>query len=295
MFARLLVAASLLAAAGSAPAQPTAADGQAEWAQQCKDWDDWDKPGPPFHVFGNTYYVGTCGISAILITTAEGDILIDGGPANAGSLVARNIEALGFPLSDVKMITHSHEHHDHVGGLAELQRLTGAEVFASPAAAKALTSGTATKDDPQFEEHGSFPPVAARDFSQRNPAVSIGDLKLHAIETPGHTPGALSWQWQSCREAGRCKTIVYADSLTPVSSDGYRFSDHPAYLAAFRASLAKVAALDCDILLTPHPSASGMRDKLIKRDFTDPEGCKAYAARLSKQLDERLAKEADGR
>jgi metallo-beta-lactamase class B len=291
MFARLLAAASLLAAAGSAPAQPTAADGQAEWAQQCKDWDDWDKPGPPFHVFGNTYYVGTCGISAILITTAEGDILIDGGPANAGSLVARNIEALGFPLSDVKMITHSHEHHDHVGGLAELQRLTGAEVFASPAAAKALTSGTATKDDPQFEEHGSFPPVAARDFSQRNPAVSIGDLKLHAIETPGHTPGALSWQWQSCGEAGRCKTIVYADSLTPVSSDSYKFSDHRELVAAFNNSLVRVGSLRCDILLSPHPSASDMRSRLLAGNLLDTKACFRYANALKQRLDARLAQE----
>ena len=90
-------------------------------------------------------------------------------------------------------------------------------------------------------------------------------------------------------------TIVYADSLTPVSSDGYRFSDHPEYLAAFRASIAKIASLKCDILLTPHPSASGMRDRLLKGSLVHPQACQAYAARLSKQLDERLAKEADGK
>ena len=80
---------------------------------------------------------------------------------------------------------------------------------------------------------------------------------LTAVATPGHTPGALTWHWGSC-DGGVCRQIVYADSLTPVSRDNYRFSDHPAYLAAYRASIAKVAALDCDILLTPHPSASNM-------------------------------------
>lgn len=112
--------------------------------------------------------------------------------------------------------------------------------------------------------------------------------------TPGHTPGALTWQWQSCEQRERCRTIVYSDSLSPVSRDDYRFSDHPAYLAAFRASLAKVAALDCDILLSPHPSASGMRERLLKGDFNDPDACKDYAAGIGKRLDERLAKEASG-
>jgi metallo-beta-lactamase class B len=122
-----------------------------------------------------------------------------------------------------------------------------------------------------------------------------GATELLSLATPVHTPGALSWQWESCETKERCLTIVYADSLTPVSSDGYRFSDHPAYLAAFRASLARIASLKCDILLSPHPSGSGMRDRLLKGNLVDPQGCKAYAARLSKQLDERLAKEADGK
>lgn len=295
MFARLLSAALLLVAAAPAPpARPTVADQQALWTQQCKDWDTWDKRAPPFKVYGDTYYVGTCGISAILIVSHPGAILIDGGPADAGVLVARNVEKLGFKLSHVTLLLHSHEHHDHVGGLAELQRLTGAPVFASAEAALALRSGGPSKDDPQFAEHGTFPAVKVRQIIGDGETFKIGDLALQGIATPGHTPGAMSWQWQSC-EGQVCKTIVYADSLTPVSSDDYRFGDHPEYLAAFRTSLARIAALKCDILLSPHPSASGMRDRLLKGDLTDPQGCKAYAARLSKQLDERLAKEANDR
>lgn len=290
-----MVAALALLTLGTTPPPPaSSADGQSQWAQQCKDWDDWNKPGPPFHVFGNTYYVGTCGISAILIDSPERAVVIDGGPADAGGLVAKNIRALGFDLSHVKLLLHSHEHHDHVGGLAELKRLTGADVYASPLAAEVLASGKPSADDPQFAGGSTFPPVQVKRTIAPGEVARVGQSALVAIETPGHTPGALSWQWRSC-EAEVCKTIVYADSLTPVSSEGYRFSDHPAHLAAFRASLARIAALDCDILLTPHPSASGMRERLLKGDLTDPEGCKAYAARLSKQLDERLAKEADGR
>jgi metallo-beta-lactamase class B len=114
---------------------------------------------------------------------------------------------------------------------------------------------------------------------------------LTAIATPGHTPGALTWRWGSC-EGGICRQIVYADSLTPVSSDKYRFSDHPDTLTAYRASIARVAALDCDILLTPHPSASNMIARFDGREpLENRNACKDYAAQLTKQLDERLTKE----
>jgi metallo-beta-lactamase class B len=102
----------------------------------------------------------------------------------------------------------------------------------------------------------------------------------------------MSWQWVSC-DGGVCRTIVYADSLSPVSRDDYRFSDHPQLVQQFRDSIAKVAALDCDILLTPHPSASKLDERLaLGEPLLDTGGCKAYAAQLGKALDDRLAKEA---
>ena len=122
--------------------------------------------------------------------------------------------------------------------------------------------------------------------------VRVGDSILIAALTPGHTPGAVTWHWGSC-DGGVCRQIVYADSLSPVSRDDYRFSDHAAYLQAYRASIAKVASLDCDILITPHPSASGMPDRFPGRaPLENPDACHDYAAGLTKKLDERLAKEA---
>ena len=298
MFARLLSASLLLSATAFAwPRHEPPADAQAQWTQRCKDWDDWDKTGPPFLIHGQTYYVGTCGISAILIVGAEGHTLIDSGTDAGAGVVAANIKKLGFKLSDVNTLLVTHEHHDHVGGMARLQRLTGAHLVSSPRAAPVLNSGTSDREDPQTMEHMHFPPAHVTDVLdlKDGEARILGATEFRALATPGHTPGALSWQWESCDKPNRCLTIVYADSLTPVSSDGYRFSDHPAYLAAFRASLAKIASLKCDILLSPHPSASGMRDRLLNGSLVDAEGCKAYATKLSKQLDERLKKEADGR
>jgi metallo-beta-lactamase class B len=296
MFAKGVSLALLLVVGSAAPLpaeQPSDRPAQLQWAQQCKDWDDWAKPAPPFRVFGNTGYVGSCGISAILVTGPRGNVLIDGGPAESADLVAANIEKLGFRLADVKIILNTHEHNDHVGAIARLKQLTGARLFASPAGAKAFESGGPTPDDPQFASHAPIPKVAVDRVLQGNASVALGTLTLVATPTPGHTPGALSWTWQSC-EGRHCQQIVYADSLSPVSSDGYRFSDHPAYLRAYRQSLGRVARFKCDILLSPHPSASGMRDKLVKGDLAGPPRCQAYAEQIGKRLDERLAKEAHG-
>src|SRR5215469_7385215 len=262
------------------------------FASQCKDWDSYDKPAPPVRIYGNTYLVGTCGISSILITDPAGDILIDGGTDRDADLIADNIRTLGFSLTDVRYLLDSHEHYDHVGGLAKLQRLTGAQLITSAAAAAVLDSGRASEDDPQYGINPDFPPAHVDRTVHDGEQVRLGNNVLIATATPGHTPGAITWHWGSCQN-GVCRQIVYADSLTPVSSKTYRFSDHPAYLAAYRASIAKVASLDCDILLTPHPSASHMIDRLaLGKSIEDPNSCRNYASDLTKQLDDRLAKEA---
>src|SRR5256885_5798801 len=261
------------------------------FAAACKDWDDFDRPAPPVRIFGNAYLVGTCGISAILITGGQGNSLADGGTEKGADLIAKNIQDLGFRLRDVKFILHSHEHFDHVGGIARLQQLTGAELLSSPAAAVVLNTGLAGEGDPQRGMSPPFPAAHVDRVIKEGEMIRLGDNVLIAVATPGHTPGALTWHWGSC-QGGVCRQIVYADSLTPISRADYRFSDHPAYLAAYRASIAKVAALDCDILLTPHPSASDMVRRLALAQVENRNACREYAGALTKQLDERLAKEA---
>jgi len=261
------------------------------WGAACKDWDEWDKPAPPVRIHGNTYLVGTCGISAILITGNEGHVLIDAGTEKGAELIADNIRQLGFRLRDIKYLLMSHEHFDHVGGMARLQQLTGATLVTSAPAEKALNTGVERTDDPQAGMHKPFPAASVGRVIADGGEVRLHDLNLTAISTPGHTPGALSWRWESC-DGGVCRTMVYADSLSAVSRDDYKFSDHPECLAAFRASIAKVAASPCEILLTPHPSASNMRDRMMgKAPLFAVEGCRAYAAKLTKNLDDRLARE----
>jgi metallo-beta-lactamase class B len=300
MFASILLAAALaqqiVLPLGGAPQQverPRAPIEQAGplWVAACDGSDDWDKPAPPVRIHANTYLVGTCGIAVILVTGSAGHVVIDAGTEVGAEIVAANIRALGFKLADVKYLLHSHEHIDHVGGIARLQALTGATLVASAPAAQVFATGTAGRDDPQAGMHPPLPIATVGRIIADGGTVRFGDLMLTAMATPGHTAGALSWRWESC-DGGVCRTMVFADSLSPVSRDDYLFSAHPATLAAFRQSLAKIAATRCEILLTPHPSASALPARLAKgRTLLDADGCKNYAAALTKRLDERLAKE----
>jgi len=295
MSVRPLIAFALLAPlAACSPAAPlavTPASGQAEWAAQCRQ-DTWDAAAPPYRVHGNTFVVGTCGLNAVLVTGEEGHILIDGTVEAGAPLIAANIRKLGFRPEDVKILLHSHEHYDHVGGLAELQRLTGARVLASREARPVLESGVTDPNDPQAGTLPPFTPVKIDGTVDDRQTIRLGSIALTAHATPGHTAGALTWSWQSC-EGDTCRTIVYADSLSPAAADSYRFSDHPEWVARYRASLAKLAALPCDILVSLHPLAADMPARLASAEgLYDPAACKAYARKKGQDLDARLASEA---
>ncbi len=259
----------------------------------CANCAAWNEPLKPFQVFGNTYYVGTAGLSSILIESGDGLILIDGALPQSAAQIAANIDALGFDARDVRIIAVSHAHYDHVGGIAALQRLADAAVVAGEDAVRMLEAGHSFEDDPQFGlETPLFSPLADVRRADAETVVELGDIRLRAVPTPGHSPGGTSWTWESC-EGERCLDIVYADSLSAVSAPGYRFSDGMAEV--IRESVAKVAALDCDILLSTHDSSFGLHDKLAagRETFVDPEACWAYAEAVLAGLEWRLEGEAN--
>jgi len=290
MFAKAILATALAAAPAVLPVKPAPAP-PAILAAACADKDGWNDPAPPARIHGTTYAVGTCGITALLVASRTGHVLIDAGTAEAAPLVVANIKALGFRLRDIKWIVNSHEHVDHAGGLAAMKRLTGAKVAARRPAVAMLRRGETDRNDPQSGIIDDFPPVLISRVIAEGEQIVVGPLALTAIATPGHTKGGTSWSWRSC-EGKACLTIVYADSVSAVSRADYRFTDHPTLIAIFRATFAKIAALPCDLLITPHPAASNLFDRLSgKAALVDPAACRTYAATASKRLAERLAKE----
>lgn len=262
--------------------------------------ENWNDPQEPFAVFGDTYYVGTHGLGAVLITSPQGHILIDGGSPESAPMIARHIRQLGFKPEDIKFILNSHEHVDHAGGISELQKLSGAAVLASVQGEKVLRSGRPSKGDPQYGDLSSMTPVANTRVVADGEVVRLGPLAVTAHYTPGHTQGGVSWTWRS-RENGSDAAMVYADSLNAIAAKPFRYSDSKAYptaLADIKKSIATVAALDCDILISAHPGASGLWERLAKQPtaghaaFIDRQACRAYAQAGAERLKKTLAAEA---
>jgi len=256
----------------------------------------WDTPQKPFVLHGNSYYVGTAGISAVLITSPKGHILIDGTGTKGAPIVAENIRSLGYKLADVKYILNSHAHSDHAGGIAALQKLSGATVVAGRANLATLASGKAGRDDPQFGDLDDFEPVPALRGVGDGEVVHLGPLAVTAHATPGHTPGGVSWTWKSCVD-GKCESLVFGDSLSARAADGYRFTDHTLIVASFRKTFAAFQTLPCDILITAHPEINDLlgrlqrQDKAGVSDFIDPNACRRLVAYEQDRLNKRLANE----
>jgi metallo-beta-lactamase class B len=288
----------LIAAVFTAPAV-----GHGEPPAPCKDCAAWNRTQKPFRVYGNTYYVGVRGLSSILITSDRGHVLIDGGLAESAPKIAASVRELGFRIEDVKLILNSHVHFDHAGGIAELQRLSGANVAASRSSAKVLQEGHYGADDPQYGSIRGIPPVAHVRVVKDGETLVVGPLQLTAHLTPGHTPGGTTWTWKSC-ESERCLNVVYADSLTPVSTDGFLFTRNTSYpnvLEDFENSFNRLDELPCDILLTPHPDASDLWTRLEKHDdgagadaFVDPSACRHLVEAARERLRARVEAERRG-
>ena len=299
--------AAALACALAAPAVLPAQDADSALAaytpEECPPCAEWNAPHAPFRLHGGTWYVGTAGLSAILLTSPEGHILVDGGLPESAPRIAESIRAAGFRVEDVRLILNSHAHYDHAGGIAALARLSGAEVAALPWSAAVMRSGRTRPEDPQFEVALAYPAVSAVREIADGDTLRVGPLAVVAHATGGHTPGGTSWSWRSCEgdgDARRCLDLVYADSQTPVSADAYRFSRsarYPGVLDDFAHGFATLERLSCDVLLTPHPGASRLFERVARRDggeagaLRDPEACRAYAAAARRQLEARLARE----
>lgn len=189
----------------------------------------WSQPQQPFRIYGNSWYVGTQGLSAVLITSPQGHVLIDGTLEGNAARIEANIRALGFRLRDVRLILNSHAHADHAGAIARLAHDSGATVAASMAGAKALRMGGDDPDDPQYGMAPRYPAVTPVEVVADGAAAQVGSIAVTAHYTPGHTPGSTSWTWRSCEE-GRCLSLAYVDSLTALGREGFRYSDEPARL-----------------------------------------------------------------
>jgi len=241
-------------------------------------------PAEPFRIAGNLYYVGANDVAAFLITSPDGHVLIDGGYPGTPPLIMASIAKLGFDIRDVKVLLNSEPHYDHAGGLAALQRASGAQLWASEASAPVLAAGG---DDPAV-----FPLLRLLAWSgilryprprvdhrfRDGDTIRVGPTALVAHVTPGHTRGCTSWSFP-VRDGDRVLQVVSACSLIAMGGSRY-----PGYEADFERTFRVLRSLPADIWVTSHARAWGRYRKFVARDtaknpvdpFIDRDGYRAY-------------------
>jgi len=254
---------------------------------------EWSRRVAPFHIIGNIYYVGTEDIGIYLITTPDGDILIDGGLARTVPLIEQNIAKLGFKISDVKILLNSHAHFDHASGLAQLKRDSGAKFYASAADAPILERGYITFG-PSANYH--FPPVKVDRIVKDGEQISLGGAVLTAHLTPGHTPGCTSWT-TPVKESGVTHNAIFYCSTSVADNPLVDNPQYPTIVSDYRASFAKLRAIDADVFLAPHALFFHPQEKLKKvkpgapNPFVDPGELHRFVDESERNFDEELAKQ----
>lgn len=138
---------------------------------------EWSQAYKPFRIAGNLYYVGTYDLACYLITTTQGNILINTGLAASASQIKSNIETLGFKVADTKILLTTHAHYDHVGAMADIKKMTGAKFMADEKDAEVLATGGAT--DYELGHYGTtFKPITADRLLHDGDTISLGDMQL---------------------------------------------------------------------------------------------------------------------
>jgi len=243
--------------------------------------DAWRQRVTPVRIADHTWAIGTAGITALLVKTDAGALLIDGGLPQAADMLLANMRSLGVAPGDLKLILSSHAHGDHAGPIAAIKRATGAQVLNDAESAVLMANGGG--NDIHFGDDILYPPVQTDRILHDGEVVVLGTLRLTPHFIPGHTPGSIAWTWDDTRD-GKTEHIAYVDSLT---APGYTLVGNPRYphiVEDFRRSFATVRALPCDVLLTPHADASGWNFADRGHPHPQPMSCAAYANAAEKSF-----------
>lgn len=234
---------------------------------------DWNDPFPPHRIADNLYYVGSKGLSTYLITTSQGDILINSSFERTVPIIRANVEKLGFKFTDVKILLGSHAHGDHMEGNALVKELTAAKVYVMQGDDQVVATG----------DNGRWKPCKVDKVLHDGDKVTLGDATLTAVLTPGHTRGCTTWTMRAT-DAGKTYHVVIVGS--PNVNPGYILvdnKDYPEIATDFARTFRILKSLPCDIFLGAHGNYYGMAEKLARmrpgvNPFVDPAGYKAYIA-----------------
>jgi glyoxylase-like metal-dependent hydrolase (beta-lactamase superfamily II) len=258
---------------------------------------NWVKPYPPFRIAGNLYYVGTYDLGCYLITTKNGNILINTGTAASLTLIRNSIEALGFNFKDIKILLLMHAHYDHAGGVADIKEQTGAKVMTDAADEDVLESGG--KTDYELGKYGvTFKPVKPDRLLHDGDVVKLADMQITMLHHPGHTKGACSYLF-TVKDSGRSYRVLIANMPTIITDR--KFADiiaYPTIQQDYAYTLKAMKNIQFDIWLAAHASQFNLQLKhppgsaYNPSAFIDKQDYYDEINDLQKKFDEKLTKDA---
>ena len=256
----------------------------------------WSRPYPPFRIAGNLYYVGTYDLACYLITTKEGNILINTGLASSGKQIEKNIETLGFKIADTKILLTTQAHCDHMGAMAAIKKMTGAKLMVDEREADVIASGG--NSDYALGGHGStYHPVTPDRLLHDNDTIEFGNMKLVLLHHPGHTKGSCSYLFTVKDERSSYRVLI-ANMPTIVTDCPFEsITSYPGIAADYAYTLHSMKGLSFDIWLASHASQFHMHEKHQGGDpynpaaFIDRPGYDEALHELQEQYDEKIKAE----
>jgi metallo-beta-lactamase class B len=264
------------------------------WAQS----PEWTEPFPAHKIADNLYYVGSKGLASYLITTPQGNIIINSSLESSVPMIRTSVEKLGFKFGDTKILLISHSHWDHDAGSAALKKETGAQYMVMDADVPVVESGG--KQDFQYgnQPNTMYPAVKVDRVLHDGDTVKLGNLTLTAHKTPGHTKGCTTWTFQTT-DKGKTYNVVIIGS--PNVNAGYKLVNnarYPEIAKDYETTFRVLKSLPCDIFLGAHGDYYGMLAKYPKlqaggaNPFVDPAGYKAYVAEREQAFRAELKKQS---
>lgn len=272
-----------------------------EAIQQTKNLDFYAYPAKyyckPFRIAGNLYYIGDQRVCSHLVDTGDGLLVFDSGFPCTTHLMIQAIWELGFDPKDVKVIIHSHEHFDHIGGACEFRELFGTKLAISRAGAEVM------KDHPEqvymeFSE-GKHSPIFTPDILLEDGAVfTLGNTSVRCVHTPGHSEGVMSFFFR-IKEGDATYDVGYfgGAGFNTLYKKALEKSGRPlSTQQQFLDSLRKVREEKVDIVLGNHPHQNETlkkREEMLahpeKNPFLDPTEWKTFCDTMTDSFQQFLA------
>jgi len=288
-------------AAGMSPGAQAPSAGAATWAKNGTDSEEWTRTFPPFRIVGNLYWVGGYDLSTYLITTPQGHILINTGVGDTAQQIAASVSQLGFKMSDVRILTATHGHIDHVAGLAELKRTTGAAVVIAEPDQELLETGGRADFLLGKQPSMQFEPVTVDRTVKDGEKIALGGTELTAHLTAGHTRGATSFTL-TVPDGGRTYRVVIANM--PSINGGTKLTGMPGYPGIgpdYAKAFLALKDMKIDIWLASHASQFRLHEKYTPgaaydpNRFVDPAGFLEAVRKLEQTYLDQLEKDRSGR